>query len=114
MQLIKAVRGAEDIHSCAADMLLFDRALMSGKLINEDSLAEMLNTDTGYGCGWIRYGRYSGAWYHGGQTYFYTSYNLMCETEKYGRLYLIQLHPTVAGDQYANECMAQIVLNVMQ
>ena len=114
MQLIKAMRGAGDIHSCVADMLLFDRALMGGKLINENSLAEMLDTAAGYGCGWMQYGRYPNAWYHGGQTYFYMGYNLMCKIEKYGHLYLIQLHPTVAGDQYSNECMAQIVLNVMQ
>ena len=26
------------------------------------------------------------------------------KTEKYGNPYLIRLHPTVAGDQYSNEC----------
>ncbi|MDO5436073.1 MAG: serine hydrolase domain-containing protein [Clostridia bacterium] len=114
MQLIKAMRGAGDIHSCAADILLFDRALMNGQLINETSLAEMLDTRSGYGCGWKQFGRYTDAWYHGGQTYFYMAYNLMCKTEKYGHLYLIQLHPTLAGDQYSNTCMEQIVRNVMQ
>ena len=109
MQLIKPERGVGDIHSCAADLLLFDRALIGGKLINEESLAEMFHTDKGYGCGWVQGGRYSNIFYHGGQTYFYMAYNLYGKTEKYGNLYLIQLHPTVAGDQYSNECMQEII-----
>lgn len=38
-------RGAGDIHSCCADMLAFDRALIGGKLINEESLAMMFDMD---------------------------------------------------------------------
>ena len=33
---------------------------------------------------------------------------------KYGNIYLIQLHPTVAGDQYSNECMLEIIRAVMK
>ena len=47
--------------------------------------------------------------YHGGETYVYKENNMFCRTEKYGNLYLIQLHPTVAGDNYSNECMKNIV-----
>lgn len=109
MQLIGPERGVGDIHSCAADMLLFDRALTGGKLVNEESLAGMLKTDRGYGCGWVKFGNYPDVWYHGGETYIYKAYNLYARTKKYGNLYLIQLHPTVAGDQYSNECMMEIV-----
>ena len=57
MQLIRPERGVGDIHSCAADLLLFDRALIGGKLINEDSLVEMFHMDKSYGCGWCRPGQ---------------------------------------------------------
>ena len=109
MQLIRPERGVGDIHSCAADMLLFDRALIGGKLINEESLAEMFRMDKGYGCGWVPAGPGSDIFYHGGETYIYKAYNLYARTEEYGNLYLIQLHPTVAGDRYSNECMREII-----
>ncbi|MCR5001351.1 MAG: beta-lactamase family protein [Lachnospiraceae bacterium] len=54
MQLIKPERGVGDIHSCAYDLLLFDRALIGGKLIGGDSLAEMFRMDNGYGCSTVR------------------------------------------------------------
>ena len=114
MQLIKPERGVGDIHSCAADLLLFDRALIGGKLINEDSLAEMFHMDKGYGCGWVPARPDSDIFYHGGETYIYKAYNLYAKTEKYGNIYLIQLHPTVAGDRYSNECMREIIRAVMK
>ena len=114
MQLIKPQRGVGDIHSCAVDLLLFDRALIGGKLINEGSLSEMLNMDKGYGCGWVQAGRYANTYYHGGETYIYKAYNLYAKSQKYGNIYLIQLHPTVAGDQYSNECMLEIIRAVMK
>ena len=114
MQLIKPERGVGDIHSCTADMLLFDRALIGGKLINEESLAEMFRIDKGYGCGWVPAGPDSDIFYHGGETYIYKAYNLYAKTEKYGNLYLIQLHPTAAGDRYSNECMREIIRAVMK
>lgn len=114
MQLIKPERGVGDIHSCVADLLLFDRALIGGKLINEESLAEMFHMDKGYGCGWVQARPNSDIFYHGGETYIYKSYNLYAKTKKYGNIYLIQLHPTVAGDQYSNECMQEIIRAVMK
>ena len=114
MQLIRPERGVGDIHSSAADLLLFDRALIGGKLINEESLAEMFHTDKGYGCGWMPARPNSSIYYHGGETYIYKAYNLYAKTKKYGNLYLIQLHPTVAGDRYSNECMLEIIRAVMK
>ena len=116
MQLIKPARGVGDIHSCAYDLLLFDRALIGGDLIGEDSLAEMFNMDMGYGCGWMQFGGeqhpIDGIYYHGGETWVYKGYNLYCKTEKYGNVYLIQLHPTTAGDEYSLECMKNIIMNL--
>lgn len=109
MQLIKPGRGVGDIHSCVADMLSFDRALINGKLIDEESLDEMFNIDMGYGCGWIQFPHHENVFYHGGETYVYKGYNMLCKTEKYGNLYLIQLHPTIAVDEFSNECMRNIV-----
>ena len=45
---------------------------------------------------------------------FYMAYNLYAKTEKCGNIYLIQLHPTVAGDRYSNECMRKIVRKMMK
>ena len=114
MQLIRPERGVGDIHSCAADLLLFDRALIGGKLINEESLAEMFHMDRNYGCGWVPARPNSSIYYHGGETYIYKAYNLYAKTKKNGNLYLIQLHPTVAGDRYSNECMLEIIRAVMK
>jgi len=114
MQLIRSERGVGDIHSCAADLLLFDRALTGGKLISEKSLAEMFHMDKGYGCGWMPARPNSSIYYHGGETYVYKAYNLYAKTKKYGNIYLIQLHPTLAGDQYSNECMLDIIRAVMK
>ncbi len=69
----------------------------------------MFNIDMGYGCGWMQFPRQDNVFYHGGETYVYKGYNMFCRTEKYRNLYLIQLHPTVAGDKFSNECMRNIV-----
>ena len=45
------IRGAGDMHSCAADLIAFDRALMAGDIINDESLEKMFTIDKGYGCG---------------------------------------------------------------
>ena len=114
MQLIRPERGVGDIHSCAADLLLFDRALIEGKLISDESLAEMFHMDRGYGCGWVQARPNSDIFYHGGETYIYKAYNLYAKTKKYGNIYLIQLHPTVAGDRFSNECMQEMIRDVMK
>ena len=111
MQLIKPARGVGDIHSCAYDLLLFDRALTGGKLINESSLAEMFNIDMGYGCGWMSGSKpYDDLYYHGGETWVYKAYNMYCPTQKYGNIYLIQLHPSVACDDLNNECLMNVAM----
>ena len=37
---------------------------------------------------------------------------MYCNTEKYGNVYLIQLHPMTAGDEYSVECMQNIVMSL--
>ena len=66
-------RGDGGIHTCVADLLAFDRALFGGKLINEDSLQQMMNFDHGYGCGLMPYGSHGCE--HGGSAFSYTADN---------------------------------------
>ena len=110
MLLANSSRGAADIHSCAYDMLLFDRALIGGKLINESSLAEMFKMDMDYGCGWVPLKPYDDVYYHGGESWVYKAYNMYCPTEKYGDLYLVQLHSSTACDDLNNECLANVAM----
>ncbi|MCR5166218.1 MAG: beta-lactamase family protein [Oscillospiraceae bacterium] len=81
-------RGDGDIHTCAADLLAFDRELKNGRLINEKSLAEMFNMDMGYGCGMMQispkiYG-------HDGNNPGYKTVNQFIETDS-GNIYIIKL-----------------------
>ena len=108
-EAMRTSRGAGDIHSCAADMVAFDRALIGGKLINEDSLAKMFDLQLDpdnpiasmydrkmdYGCGWMLHPSCPTSievYYHGGDTFSYKSSNMYCNSEKYGNVYLIQLY----------------------
>lgn len=101
-------RGAGDIHSCCADMLAFDRALIGGKLINEESLAMMFdmnrkNMNDCYGCGWEAHPNYptnENIYWHSGCTISYISSNLYCKNEKYGNIYMIQLHSNYSESEY--------------
>lgn len=108
LENIRTARGAGDIYSCAADMVAFDRALLGGRLINEDSLAKMFDLQLDpdnpiaamydqkfdYGCGWMLHPTRPAnieVYYHGGDTFSYKSDNVYCKNEKYGNIYLIQL-----------------------
>ena len=108
LQLARTLRGCGDMHSCVADMLMFDRALIGGRLIDQKSLNEMFDNKHKYCCGWIKFNNIYDAWYHGGESYFYLGYNMYLDSNEYGKLYLIQLHPTVAGDEYSQELMNDI------
>ena len=111
MQAQRTERGCGDIHTCAADMLAFDRALIGGRLLNEDSLSEMFKTDDRYGCGWEKLGgsfTTSETYCHAGATHFFRAFNVYYKTEKYGNIYLIQLHPTCADEKYTSDCVFSI------
>ena len=114
-------RGAGDIHSCAADMLAFDRALVGGKLLSEDSLKKMfaLNMQIPYCCGWMLYGRWQPessndsvkAYYHSGGTPSYCSMNLYVPSEKYGNIYLIELSSDIDELDDFGDCIKDIVFS---
>lgn len=84
-------RGVGDIHSCAADMLAFDRALKNGKLVNEDSLAEMFRIENGYSCGIMEFSM--NKYGHTGGLPNYFSDNFFIDT-KVGNVYIIKLTHT--------------------
>ena len=115
----RTARGAGGIHSCAADMVAFDRALIGGKLINEDSLAKMFDLQLDpdnpvasmydnkydYGCGWeLHPTRPTSieAYWHGGDEIYYKSGNMYCKSEKYGNIYLIQLYSSRKEQTFDN------------
>ena len=80
-------RGAGGIHTCVTDLWAFDKALLSGKLVSEASLAEMMHFDMDYGCGIYPYGKHICG--HSGRNGTYTTENLIIESDKFGRVYLI-------------------------
>ena len=67
----------------------------------------MFRMDTRYGCGWEKLGGdYTAfdAYCHSGATHFFRTFNIRYRTEKYGNVYLIQLHPTCADSEYMSSC----------
>ena len=95
-------RGDGGVHSCAADMLAFDRALFGGKLISDSSLQEMMNWDMDYGCGLYPFSRNEKSYGHSGAYGVYISMNIVYETEEFGRVYLIMLLATNAPGPASN------------
>ena len=88
-------RGAGGIHTCAADLWAFDRALDSGRLVGSASLEEMKRFEMDYGCGLYPYGRT--AYGHSGRNGTYTAQNIFIESAQFGRIYFIALTSTDAG-----------------
>ena len=88
-------RGAGGIHTCVADLLAFDKALLSGRLISSGSLEEMIHFDMDYGCALYPYGK--NAYGHSGRNGTYSTQNVIIESEQYGRLFFIASTPTDAG-----------------
>ena len=102
MDCVHIARGCGDIHSCTADMLAFDRALMNGKLISKESLDLMMDFDMNNSMNGMAYGRglYKENLHYGhsGNTMMYNTTNIFVDTPKYGRLYIICLMPTMGTD----------------
>ena len=106
MDCVHTARGCGGLHSCTADMVAFDRALMSGKLLSSGSLEKMMDFDTSslsYGCGLYKQNWYFG---HAGNTAAYNAMNAFADTEKYGRLYIVCMVPRSGTD--ADYFVAQI------
>ena len=80
-------RGDGGIHTCAADLWDFDKALLSGRLVSSSPLEEMRHFDKGYGCGLMLQG--TNAIGHSGSFGTYVTENVMIETEAFGRVYYL-------------------------
>ena len=87
------IRGAGDMHSSAADLLAFDRALFAGELLNKESLDEMFNMDKTYGCGWYIEKAHPEHFMHTGEVGNYLTLSAVYNTKDRGRIYLIELSP---------------------
>lgn len=82
-------RGDGGIHTCAADLLAFDRALFGGQLLNKDSMELLTTFDMGYACGLMPYG--GNGYEHDGHAFSYSTSNKIMPTEDYGCVYVIIL-----------------------
>ena len=87
------IRGAGDMHSCAADLIAFDRALFAGELLNKSSLDEMFNMDKTYGCGWFIEKAHPEHFMHTGEVGNYLTLSAVYNTKDRGRIYLIERAP---------------------
>ena len=103
-------QGNGDIHSCAADLLAFDRALIGGKLIRDESLSQMLHFEFGYACGWMEIAGRNNSYYHSGGTPLYHAENTYCKSGKFGNVYLIQLHSTYADAKPAGAVIQNVLI----
>ena len=84
-------RGDGGIHSNLTDMVAFDRALFTGKLLNKSSMEILLKEDNGYCCGLVKEGK---GYYHSGSSISCSSYNKMIESEEFGHIYIIRFEHT--------------------
>lgn len=101
-------RGCMDIHSSAADMLNFERALYNKELLNDEFMTYIFDTEVGeYNCGWVRVD--DNAYYHTGSTIAYGTVVSTFTTERWGNLYLLQFYPTKECYSYSNKMMDEIM-----
>lgn len=80
-------RGDGGIHSNLTDMVAFDRALFTGKLLNKSSMEILLKEEMGYCCGLVKEGT---GYSHSGSSISCSSYNEMIESEEFGHIYIIR------------------------
>ncbi|MBO4459179.1 MAG: beta-lactamase family protein [Clostridiales bacterium] len=84
-------RGDSGIHSCLTDMIKFDRALFTGKLLNEQSMKTLLTDDNGYCCGLMK--KETG-YMHDGSSFTCQTLNRIIESDEFGHIYEIRLERT--------------------
>lgn len=92
-------RGCGGVHTCMADLIAFDRALFTGKLVSEDSLTAMMDFDKEYGCGLYPLVSQGYAYGHSGSNGCYTTMNAVIETEEFGRVYFVGSTSTFSTKQ---------------
>lgn len=105
----KTERGAGGIHTCAADLWAFDKALVSGQLIGSNSLEEMTHFEMDYGCGLYPIGK--NAYGHSGRNGTYTTENIIIESEQYGRLFFIASTSSDAGS-YGLDALTKLISGI--
>ena len=89
-------RGDGGIHSNLTDMVAFDRALFTGKLLNQDSMKTLFTEENGYCCGLVK-GQDS--YSHTGSSISCSAYNKAVESEEFGHIYIIRLEHSGMVDQ---------------
>ena len=89
-------RGDGGIHSNLTDMVAFDRALFTGKLLNPDSMKILFTEENGYCCGLVK-GQDS--YSHTGSSISCSAYNKAVESEEFGHIYIIRLEHSGMVDQ---------------
>ncbi len=97
-------RGDGGIHSNLTDMVAFDRALFTGKLLNQDSMKILFTEENGYCCGLVKgKDNYS----HTGSSISCSAYNKAIESEEFGHIYIIRLeHSGMVAQSDADNPMA--------
>lgn len=80
-------RGDGGIHSNLTDMVAFDRALFTGKLLSKSSMEILFKEEMGYCCGLVKEGT---GYSHSGSSISCSSYNEMIESEEFGHIYIIR------------------------
>ncbi len=106
MQDARTSRGVGDIHSNVCDILLWDRALMAGEVINSEQLQYMTQMRAGYSCGWMDNG--DGNIYHGGSTLGYVCVNKVFRVEDIGNVYVIAM-TTNPDEAYIFELIFNVI-----
>lgn len=86
----RVCRGAFDMHSNVCDILMWDRELMAGRIIDEEHLEYMTTARNEYACGWFDAGGDSVGQYGGTDGYLCVNFVLRLEEEN---LYFIMMIP---------------------
>jgi len=92
----RVIRGAGDMHSNVCDILMFDRELMAGRIIDEEHLEYMTEAREGYACGWFEAGEGSVGQYSSTDGYICVNFVYRLEEENY---YFIMMIP--AGNKWS-------------
>lgn len=92
----RVIRGAGDMHSNVCDILMFDRELMAGRIIDEAHLEYMTEAREGYACGWFEAGEGSVGQYSSTDGYICVNFVYRLEEENY---YFIMMIP--AGNKWS-------------
>ena len=95
-----STRGDSGIHSCLTDMVAFDRALFTGKLLSKSMMEIMLKDEDGYCCGLMKE---KDGYSHSGSSFTCETNNRIIESEKYGHIYMITLERTGVVPQFNSD-----------